>query len=155
MSRQSETKKRTAKSDPIYRNRSVSMLINHILKDGEKSLAHKILYRAMKQIKRKTNKNPLSVLRQAVCRVTPNVAVKSRRVGGSNYQVPVEVKPARGKALAIRWIVGASRNRSGRSMASKLSYELIDAARNTGSAIRKKEETHKMAEANKAFAHLR
>ena len=109
----------------------------------------------MKNIKQKTKKNPLSVLRQAIRRVTPNVTVKARRVGGSTYQVPIEIKSAQGKALAIRWLLGASRKRSGRNMAFKLSYELIDAARDNGDAIRKKEETHRMAEANRAFAHFR
>ena len=109
----------------------------------------------MKNIKQKTKKNPLSVLRQAIRRVTPNVTVKARRVGGSTYQVPIEIKSAQGKALAIRWLLGASRKRSGRNMSFKLSYELIDAARDNGDAIRKKEETHKMAEANRAFAHFR
>nr|YP_009973895.1 ribosomal protein S7 [Danaea sellowiana]YP_009973911.1 ribosomal protein S7 [Danaea sellowiana]QNH93770.1 ribosomal protein S7 [Danaea sellowiana]QNH93771.1 ribosomal protein S7 [Danaea sellowiana] len=155
MSRRSTAARETAKSDPIYRNRLVNMLVNRLLKDGKKSLAYRILYQAMKQIKQKTQKNPLSVLRQAVRKVTPNVAVKARRVGGSTYQVPVEIIPAQGKALAIRWLLGASRKRPGRSMALKLSYELMDAAKNNGSAVRKKEETHRMAEANKAFAHFR
>ncbi|KAH7291164.1 hypothetical protein KP509_05G043200, partial [Ceratopteris richardii] len=115
-------------SDPVYRNRLVNML---------------------------TNKNPLSVLRQAVRGVTPDVVTQTKRVGGSTYRVPVEVAPAEGKALAIRWLLSACRKRSGRSTALRLSDELMDAARNSGSAIRKKEETHKVAEANKAFAHFR
>lgn len=155
MSRRSTAEKKTGKSDPIYRNRLVNMMVNRILKHGKKSLAYKILYKAMKNIKKKTKKNPLSVLRQAIRRVTPNVTVKARRVGGSTYQVPIEIKSAQGKALAIRWLLGASRKRSGRNMSFKLSYELIDAARDNGDAIRKKEETHKMAEANRAFAHFR
>nr|YP_010125656.1 ribosomal protein S7 [Pseudocrossidium replicatum]QCT81844.1 ribosomal protein S7 [Pseudocrossidium replicatum] len=155
MSRRSTAEKKTGKSDPIYRNRLVNMMVNRILKHGKKSLAYKILYKAMKKIKQKTKKNPLSVLRQAIRRVTPNVTVKARRVGGSTYQVPIEIKSAQGKALAIRWLLGASRKRSGRNMSFKLSYELIDAARDNGDAIRKKEETHKMAEANRAFAHFR
>ena len=155
MSRRSTAEKKTGKSDPIYRNRLVNMMVNRILKHGKKSLAYKILYKAMKNIKQKTKKNPLSVLRQAIRRVTPNVTVKARRVGGSTYQVPIEIKSAQGKALAIRWLLGASSKRSGRNMSFKLSYELIDAARDNGDAIRKKEETHKMAEANRAFAHFR
>ncbi|KAH7294011.1 hypothetical protein KP509_28G052400, partial [Ceratopteris richardii] len=115
-------------SDPVYRNRLVNML---------------------------TNKNPLSVLRQAVRGVTPDVVTQTKRVGGSTYRVPVEVAPAEGKALAIRWLLSACQKRSGRSTALRLSDELMDAARNSGSAIRKKEETHKVAEANKAFAHFR
>uniref|UniRef100_A0AAU6PBC2 Small ribosomal subunit protein uS7c n=1 Tax=Pohlia lutescens TaxID=2779719 RepID=A0AAU6PBC2_9BRYO len=155
MSRRSTIEKKTGKSDPIYRNRLVNMMVNRILKHGKKSLAYRILYKAMKNIKQKTKKNPLSVLRQAIRRVTPNVTVKARRLGGSTYQVPIEIKSAQGKALAIRWLLGASRKRSGRNMAFKLSYELIDAARDSGDAIRRKEETHRMAEANRAFAHFR
>jgi len=155
MSRRNTTEKKKGKSDPIYRNRLVNMMVNRILKHGKKSLAYKILYEAMKDIKQKTKKNPLSVLRQAIRRVTPNVTVKARRVGGSTYQVPIEIKSAQGKALAIRWLLGASRKRSGRNMAFKLSYELMDAARDNGDAIRRREETHRMAEANRAFAHFR
>lgn len=155
MSRRSTIEKKTGKSDPIYRNRLVNMMVNRILKHGKKSLAYRILYKSMKNIKQKTKKNPLSVLRQAIRRVTPNVTVKARRLGGSTYQVPIEIKSAQGKALAIRWLLNASKKRSGRNMAFKLSYELIDAARDNGDAIRKKEETHRMAEANRAFAHFR
>lgn len=155
MSRRNTVEKKTAKSDPIYRNRLVNMMVNRIIKNGKKSLAYRILYKAMRDIKQKTKKNPLSVLRQAIRRVTPNVTVKARRLGGSTYQVPIEIRSAEGKALAIRWLLGASRKRSGRNMAFKLSYELIDAARDNGDAIRKKEETHRMAEANRAFAHFR
>nr|YP_010887447.1 ribosomal protein S7 [Dicranum hengduanensis]WJJ45092.1 ribosomal protein S7 [Dicranum hengduanensis]WJJ45172.1 ribosomal protein S7 [Dicranum hengduanensis] len=155
MSRRNTTEKKKGKSDPIYRNRLVNMMVNRILKHGKKSLAYKILYEAMKDIKQKTKKNPLSVLRQAIRRVTPNVTVKARRVGGSTYQVPIEIKSAQGKAPAIRWLLGASRKRSGRNMAFKLSYELMDAARDNGDAIRRREETHRMAEANRAFAHFR
>lgn len=155
MSRRSTIEKKTGKSDPIYRNRLVNMMVNRIIKHGKKSLAYRILYKAMKNIKQKTKKNPLSVLRQAIRRVTPNVTVKARRLGGSTYQVPIEIKSAQGKALAIRWLLGASRKRSGRNMAFKSSYESIDAARDNGEAIRKKEETHRMAEANRAFAHFR
>jgi len=155
MSRRNTIEKKTVKSDPIYRNRLVNMMVNRIIKHGKKSLAYRILYKAMKNIKQKTKKNPLSVLRQAIRRVTPNVTVKARRLGGSTYQVPIEIKSAQGKALAIRWLLGASRKRSGRNMAFKLSYELIDAARDNGDAIRKKEEIHRMAEANRAFAHFR
>lgn len=155
MSRRSTIEKKTGKSDPIYRNRLVNMMVNRILKNGKKSLAYRILYKSMKNIKQKTKKNPLSVLRQAIRRVTPNVTVKARRLGGSTYQVPIEIKSAQGKALAIRWLLNASKKRSGRNMAFKLSYELIDAARDNGDAIRKKEETHRMAEANRAFAHFR
>nr|YP_010403016.1 ribosomal protein S7 [Bolbitis x multipinna]UQV94824.1 ribosomal protein S7 [Bolbitis x multipinna] len=130
------------------------MLVDRILKNGKKSLAYQIFYQAMKRI-RKTNRNPLSVLRQAVRGVTPDVVTETKRVGGSTYRVPVEVAPAEGKASAIRWSLIACRKRSGRSMALRSSDESMDAARNSGSAIRKREETHKVAEANKAFAHFR
>ncbi|KAL2224299.1 UNVERIFIED_CONTAM: 30S ribosomal protein S7, chloroplastic [Sesamum indicum] len=146
---------KTAKSDPIYRNRLVNMLVNRILKHGKKSLAYQIIYRAMKKIQQKTETNPLSVLRQAIRGVTPDIAVKARRVGGSTHQVPIEIGSTQGKALAIRWLLAASRKRPGRNMAFKLSSELVDAAKGSGDAIRKKEETHKMAEANRAFAHFR
>nr|QYB21977.1 ribosomal protein S7 [Pherosphaera fitzgeraldii]BBF90991.1 ribosomal protein S7 [Pherosphaera fitzgeraldii] len=148
-------KKRAAKSDPIYHNRLVNMLVNRILKHGKKSLAYRILYRAMRKIQQKTEKNPLVVLRQAIRGVTPKVAVKARRKSGSTYQVPIKIRSTKAKVLAIRWLLGASRTRPGRNMDLKLSYELINAAKKQGNAIRKKEETHRMAEANRAFAHYR
>ena len=155
MSRKSVAEKKIVKPDPIYRNRFINMLVNRILKNGKKSLAYRILYKAIGNIRRRTEKNPLFILRQAISRVTPNVTVKARRIGGSTYQIPLEIQSTQGKALAIRWLLGAARKRSGENMAIKLSYELIDAARDNGIAIRKKEETHKMAEANRAFAHFR
>ena len=155
MSRRSTAEKKTAKSDPIYHNRLVNMVVNRILKNGKKSLAYRILYRAIKNIQQKTEKNPLSVLRQAIRRVTPNATVKARCVGGSTYRVPIEIRSTQGKVLAIPWLLGASRKRSGRNMNFKLSHELMDAARGNGNAIQKKEETHRMAEANRAFAHFR
>ncbi|KAK8926074.1 hypothetical protein KSP39_PZI018889 [Platanthera zijinensis] len=130
------------------------MLVNRILKHGKKSLAYQIIYRAVKKIQQKTEANPLSVLRQAIRGVTPDIAVKARRVGGSTHQVPIEIGSTQGKALAIRWLLGASRKRPGRNMAFQLSSELVDAAKGSGDAIRKKEETHRMAEANRAFAHF-
>nr|YP_009138951.1 ribosomal protein S7 [Lathyrus venosus]AIK21393.1 ribosomal protein S7 [Lathyrus venosus] len=145
-----------AKSDPIYRNQVVNMLINRIMKHGKKSLAYLILYRAMKRIQQKTETNPLSVLREAIRRVTPTIVVKARRVSGSTHQVPIEIESTQGKALAIRWLLAASRKRPGRrNMAFKLSSELVDAAKGRGDAIRKKEETQKMAEANRTVAHFR
>nr|ADT65038.1 ribosomal protein S7 [Takakia lepidozioides] len=155
MSRRSTAGERTGKPDPIYRNRLVNMLVNRIPRHGKKSLAYRILYGAVRNVKQRTKKNPLSVLRQAIRRVTPNVTVKARRVGGSTYQVPIEIESAQGKALAIRRLLGASRKRPGRNMAFKPSYESMDAARDNGNAIRKKEEIHRMAEANRAFAHFR
>ncbi|OIV95592.1 hypothetical protein TanjilG_23823 [Lupinus angustifolius] len=154
MSRRGTAEEKTAKSDPIFRNRLVNMLVNRILKHGKKSLAYQIIYRAMKKIQQKTETNPLSVLRQAIRGVTPDIAVKARRVGGSTHQVPIEIGSTQGKALAIRWLLGASRKRPGRNMAFKLSSELVDAAKGSGDAIRKKEETHRMAEANRNHSHL-
>nr|AIJ28321.1 ribosomal protein S7 [Trifolium semipilosum] len=155
MSRRGTPEKKTAKSDPIYRNRLVNMLVKRIMKHGKKSLAYQILYRALKRIQQKKKTNPLIVLRQAIRRVTPNIAVKARRKSGSTRQVPVEIGSTQGKALAIRWLLGASRKRPGRNMAFKLSSELVDAAKGSGDAIRKKEEARRMAEANRAFAHFR
>lgn len=155
MSRRSTAKKKTAKSDPIYRNRVVHMLVNRILKHGKKSLAYQIFYRAMKKTQQETEGNPLSVLRQAMGRVTPYITVKARRKGASTHRVPIEIDSTKATLLAIRWLLGASRKRSGRNMACKLSSELIDAAKGRGGAIRKKEETHKMAEANRTLAHFR
>nr|YP_009578872.1 ribosomal protein S7 [Pseudotaxus chienii]AZN62482.1 ribosomal protein S7 [Pseudotaxus chienii]QBK34411.1 ribosomal protein S7 [Pseudotaxus chienii]QBK36461.1 ribosomal protein S7 [Pseudotaxus chienii]QVX28249.1 ribosomal protein S7 [Pseudotaxus chienii]QYB22369.1 ribosomal protein S7 [Pseudotaxus chienii] len=153
MSQQSTAKKNFAKFDPIFHNRLVNMVVNRILKHGKKALAYRILYQSLKKMRQKTDKNPLLVLRQAVHKVTPKLIVKSKRVSGSTFPVPVEIKSKKGKVLAIRWLLGSSRKRYGRTMHFKLSYELMDAAREKGNAIRKKEETHKMAESNKAFAH--
>lgn len=133
------------------------MLVNRILKHGKKSLAYQILYRAMKQIQQKTEKNPLSVLRKAVRKVTPKIAVKTRRTRGSTRRVPVEIRSKQGKVLAIRWLLEASRKRSGQNMAFKLSSELMDAAKKKlkSGAIRKKEETLSMAKANRTLTHFR
>ncbi|VAH45601.1 unnamed protein product [Triticum turgidum subsp. durum] len=139
MSRRGTTEKRTAKSDPIFLNRLVNMVVNHIMKDGKKSLAYQILYRAMKKIQQKTETNPLLVLHHAIRRVTPNIGVKTRK----------------GRALAIRWLLEASQTRPGRNMAFKLSSKLVDAAKGSGGAIRKKEATHRMADENRALAHFR
>nr|ATG24910.1 ribosomal protein S7 [Lobelia heterophylla subsp. heterophylla]ATG24933.1 ribosomal protein S7 [Lobelia heterophylla subsp. heterophylla] len=155
MSRRGTAEKKTAKSDPIYRNRLVNMVINRILKHGKKSLAYKILYGAVKKIHQTTKTNPLLVLREAIRGVTPRIGVKARRKSGLTHQVPIELESTRGRALAIRWLLAASRKRPGRNMAFKLSSELVDASKGRGNAIRKREETHRMAEANRAFAHLR
>nr|YP_009141579.1 ribosomal protein S7 [Lens culinaris]AIL56104.1 ribosomal protein S7 [Lens culinaris] len=155
MSRRGTAEKKLAKSDPIYRNRLVNMLVNRIMKHGKKSLAYLIIYRALKRIQQKTEKNPLYILRQAIRGLTPKIAVKARRVSGSTHQVPIEIGSTHGKALAIRWLLAASRKRPGQNMAFKLSSELMDAAKGSGDAIRKKEETHRMGEANRAFAHFR
>jgi len=155
MSRRTVAKKRSVTPDPVYQSRLVSLLISHLLQGGKKSVAHRIFYQAMKNIEEITSQDPIEILRRAVLNVTPKVEVKSRRIGGATFQVPLEVKSDRGTALALRWLLNAARTRSGRGMVSKLSAEIIDASNNTGGAIRKREETHRMAEANKAFAHFR
>nr|ARO91320.1 30S ribosomal protein S7 [Rhodochaete parvula]ASK39602.1 ribosomal protein S7 [Rhodochaete parvula] len=155
MSRRSKAKKKLLDPDPIYKSRLVSMLTVRILQKGKKTLARQIIYQALDIIKSKTESDPLNLLEKAIRNATPLVEVKARRVGGSTYQVPMEVRAYRGTNLALRWITRFSRLRSGKTMASKLANEIIDASNNTGNTIRKKEETHRMAEANKAFAHYR
>ncbi|HIK38917.1 MAG: 30S ribosomal protein S7 [Geminocystis sp.] len=155
MSRRKRAKPREVPPDPVYNSRLVSMAITRIMKDGKKSLASRILYDAFKLISERTGGDPVELFEKAVKNVTPLVEVKARRVGGATYQVPVEVRPERGVSLALRWIVQFARKRSGKTMSMKLANEIMDAANETGGAIKKKEETHKMAEANKAFAHYR
>lgn len=155
MSRRNTAKKRSLYPDPIYDSKLISMLTVRILKNGKKALAQKIIYKALDIIANKTSKNPLQVLETAVHNATPLVEVKARRVGGSTYQVPIEVRAYRGTNLALRWLTKFSAQRSGKNMAIKLANEIIDAANESGNTIRKREETHKMAEANKAFAHYR
>jgi small subunit ribosomal protein S7 len=141
--------------DPLYNSRLVTLLISRILQSGKKSLAQKIVYNALQIISTKTEQNPVLVLEKAVKNVTPQVEVKSRRVGGSTYQVPIEIRAYRGTNVSLKWITEFARTRSGKSMAIRLANEIIDAAKETGNSIRRKEQTHKMAEANKAFAHFR
>jgi small subunit ribosomal protein S7 len=155
MSRRSKSKKSLATPDPIYNSRLVSMLTVRLLKSGKKSLAQRILYESMDIIKARTSTDPLNVLEKAIYNITPMVEVKSKRIGGSTYQVPLEVKVYRGTNLSLRWLTRFAAQRSGKSMSSKLANEIIDAANVAGGAIRKRDETHKMAEANKAFAHYR
>ena len=155
MSRRTAAQKRTISADPKYNSRLVNMMVSRIMKSGKKSLAYRIIYDAFSIIQERTGSEPLEVFEQAVRNATPLVEVKARRVGGATYQVPMEVRSDRGIALALRWLIQFSRQRSGRTMAMKLANELMDAANETGSAIRKREETHRMAEANKAFAHYR
>ncbi|MBO5138567.1 MAG: 30S ribosomal protein S7 [Bacilli bacterium] len=147
--------KRDVLADPIYKSKVVTKLINTIMLDGKKGTAQSIVYDAFEQVKTKTGKEPLEVFTQAMENITPELEVKSRRVGGSNYQVPIEVTPARGRALALRWLTKYSRDRGGKGMADNLANEIIDAANGTGGAVKKREDTHRMAEANKAFAHYR
>ncbi len=155
MSRRVRAAKRPTPPDAQYNSRLVNMLILRMMKCGKYSLAARIVYNAFQLIEEKTGNPPLEVFDRAIRNITPLVEVKARRVGGATYQVPMEVRSDRGTALALRWLVQYSRQRSGRGMASKLANELLDASNETGGAIRKREETHKMAEANKAFAHYR
>ena len=154
MSRKRRAPVRKIYSDPKYGSKIISKFINSIMYDGRRSTAEKILYTALENIKSK-NQDPLKVFNSAISNVRPNLEVRSRRVGGATYQVPVEVKANRSQALALRWLLDASRKRKNKTMAEKLSFELLDASQKKGSAIKKKEDTHKMAESNKAFAHFR
>ncbi len=155
MPRRREVKKRDIIPDPKYRDVLVQKFINRMMLDGKKSLAEKIFYQAMDEIEKKAKEDPLKVFKKAVENIKPMIEVKSRRVGGATYQVPVEVRSGRRTSLALRWIVKYTRTRGERGMVKKLAGELLDAANNKGASIKKKEDTHKMAEANKAFAHYR
>ena len=154
MSRKRKEPKRKSYPDPKYQSEVISKFINSIMYDGKRSTAEKILYSALDKLKAK-NQDPLKVFNSAIGNVRPNLEVRSRRVGGATYQVPVEVKSNRSQALALRWLLDASRKRKNKTMAEKLFYELMDASQNKGSAVKKREDTHKMAESNKAFAHFR
>ncbi|MDY7003492.1 MAG: 30S ribosomal protein S7 [Cyanobacteriota bacterium] len=155
MSRRRVVQRRPVPPDAQYNSRLVSMMVRRIMRHGKKSLAFNIVYDAFKTIEERTDSDPLELFEKAVRNVTPLVEVKARRVGGATYQVPMEVRSDRGTSLALRWLVQYSRTRGGKTMAMKLANELMDAANETGSAVRKREETHRMAEANKAFAHYR
>ena len=147
--------KRDVLADPIYNSKVVTKLVNHIMKDGKKGTAQNITYDAFDIVKEKTGEEAMVVFEKAMNNIKPALEVKSRRVGGANYQVPVEVKPDRAQALAFRWLAQYARLRNGHSMAENLANEIIDASNGTGASVKKKEDTHKMAEANKAFAHYR
>ncbi len=147
--------KRDVLADPIYNSKVVTKLVNHIMKDGKKGTAQKIIYEAFDIISEKTGEEAMVVFNKAMDNIKPALEVKSRRVGGANYQVPVEVKPERAQALAFRWLAQYARLRNGHSMAENLANEIIDASNGTGASVKKKDDTHKMAEANKAFAHYR
>ena len=147
--------KRDVLADPIYNSKLVTKLINQIMMDGKKGTAQTILYNAFDIVKEKTGKDPMEVFENAMANIKPALEVKSRRVGGANYQVPIEVRGDRAQALALRWLVNYARLRGGHSMAENLANEIMDAAAGTGAAVKKREDTHKMAEANKAFAHYR
>jgi small subunit ribosomal protein S7 len=158
MSRRSQAPKRTILPDPKYSSDLLAKFMNMIMSDGKKSVAERIIYGALDRItekEAKTEEKALELLETALENVKPMVEVKSRRVGGATYQVPVEVRPARRQTLAMRWVIEAARNRSEKSMAFRLAHELMDAAENRGTAVKKKEDTHRMAEANKAFSHYR
>ncbi len=147
--------KRDVLADPVYNSKLVTRLINQIMKDGKKGTAQTILYNAFDLVKEKTGKEPTEVFEQAMENIKPALEVKSRRVGGANYQVPIEVKADRSQALGLRWLVQYARLRGGHTMAENLANEIIDAANGVGAAVKKREDTHRMAEANKAFAHYR
>ena len=147
--------KRDILADPIYNSKVVAKLINTVMIDGKKGTAQTIVYDAFEQVKEKTKKDPMEVFNACLENVKPQLEVKSRRVGGSNYQVPIEVTPARAQALALKWLTKFSRERHGNTMAEKLASEIIDASNNVGATVKKREDTHRMAEANRAYAHYR
>ena len=155
MPRKGYIAKRDVLPDPIYNSKVVTKLVNNIMLDGKKSVAQKIVYDAFDIIKEKEGKNPLEVFEAALENIMQVLEVKARRVGGANYQVPMEVSQDRAQSLALRWLDAAAKNRGGKSMAERLANEIIDASNSTGGAVKKREDTHRMAEANKAFAHYR
>jgi small subunit ribosomal protein S7 len=151
--RRAPAQKRRIEPDPVFRNVLVSQIINKVLLDGKKDVARSIVYDALEVIERRSNQDPVNVLKRAIDNLRPQVEVRSRRVGGSSYQVPIEVSPRRSTTLAIRWLVGFARRRKEPTMSARLANEIMDASNNTGAAIKRKEDIHKMAESNKAFAH--
>ena len=155
MPRKRDIQNKKIKPDPIFNNIAISKLTNMIMSDGKKSVAEKIVYEALEILSKKNNGEGLALMEKALQNVSTSVEVKSRRVGGATYQVPVEVKIKRSQALALRWLIDASRKRKNKNMSDKIFNEIYDAYQNRGSAIKKKEDTHKMAESNKAFAHFR
>ena len=155
MPRRGNVAKRDVLPDPMYNSKLVTRLINSVMLDGKKGVAQKIVYGAFEIVQEKTGKEPLEVFEQAMENVMPSLEVKARRVGGSTYQVPMEVRPERRETLGLRWLTSYSRSRSERTMRERLANEIMDAVNGTGNAVKKREDTHKMAEANKAFAHYR
>jgi len=155
MARRRQAEKRAILPDPKYRSEMIAKFINMVMLNGKKSVAEKIVYGALDNIQQKMRRDPLEVFHEAIDNVKPQVEVRSRRVGGATYQVPVEVRPDRRQALAIRWLIQAARARSENTMMERLANELMEAANNRGAAVKKKEDTHRMAEANRAFAHYR
>ena len=155
MPRRAVITRRSLDPDPVYESALVTQLINKVLKDGKKAVAERVVYGALERIRDRTGRDPVVVTEEAVRNVTPVLEVKSRRVGGATYQVPMEVRPRRATTLAIRWLVGFSRDRREKTMAERLANELLDANNGIGSAVKRRDDMHKMAEANKAFAHYR
>ena len=155
MPRKGPAVRRETEPDPVYQNQLVTQLINKVLLDGKKTVAERTVYKALEAISEKTANDPVITLKKAVDNVRPMLEVRSRRVGGANYQVPVEVRPGRGTTLALRWLVNYSRQRKEHSMAERLVGEIMDASQGTGVSVKRREDMHKMAEANKAFAHYR
>ena len=155
MPRRGAVPKREIRPDPIHQDKLVSQLINKIMQDGKKTLAERIVYSALDTLQQRSGMEPVPALKKAIDNVKPLLEVRSRRVGGATYQVPVEVPQRRSTSLAIRWVVGTARDRKGKGMAEKLAAELLDAVQGTGAAVKKREDLHRMAEANRAFAHYR
>ena len=155
MSRRHRAEPREVLPDPVYGDLVLTKFMNYVMYEGKKSVAEQIVYGALETIEAKTKQNPLGIFQQALDNVMPSIEVRSRRVGGATYQVPVEVRTSRRQALGIRWIISAARDRNERTMTERLSAELLDASNNRGNAVKKREDTHKMAEANRAFSHYR
>ena len=155
MPRRGNIAKRDVLADPIYNSKMVTRLVNSIMLDGKKGVAQKIVYEAFDIVKEKTGNDPLEMFEKALENIMPSLECKTRRIGGANYQVPLEVSPARRETLGLRWLTTYSRARGEKTMSARLAGEIVDATNNTGSAVKKREDTHKMAEANRAFAHYR
>ncbi len=155
MPRRGHVQKRDVLADPLYNDKVVTKLINNIMIDGKRGVAQKIVYGAFEEVEQKTGKPALEVFHQALDNIMPQLEVRAKRIGGATYQVPIEVRPDRRQALGLRWLTTYSRKRSEKTMKERLAAEIMDAANNTGASVKKKEDTHKMAEANKAFAHYR
>ena len=155
MPRKGHIQKRDVLADPVYKNKVVTKLVNNIMLDGKKGVAQKIVYGAFDEVAEKSGKDAIEVFEEAMNNIMPQLEVKARRIGGATYQVPIEVRPDRRQALALRWLTTYSRARSEKTMEERLAKELMDAANNTGASVKRKEDMHKMAEANKAFAHYR
>jgi small subunit ribosomal protein S7 len=153
--RRGNVPKREILPDPVYNSVLVTKLINSIMLDGKKGVAQKVVYEAFDIVKAKTDRDPLEVFTEALGNIMPSLEVKARRVGGATYQVPIEVRPERRQTLGLRWLTSYARKRNEKTMKERLAYELVDAVNNTGSSVKKREDTHKMAESNKAFAHYR